>query len=313
MKFDKLIQRLEEGTSPLRRLYHYADISKVASIVTQNKFELTYAKGADASKNKSFKRNFYLSCSTIARGRYATGSNGKFYPNNSHCMIEIDASKISDRYKIVPVDYWYYPGRVYDSTLSSDETEERIVARDHKIPNAKKYIIAVHVYMPPEKEKDTEWDKNRRIHDMKHLNRIAHSGVDYYVYDDIKYFTVLRREKAHKLEGNHQYELNYDGGYPGREDFHTSEDKRLTDAVDWLIDANADIDPKNRERLERQWSWKDLYSTIDSDIHSSKGNVSRPNLRKSLLKLSEYQRKHNKSLEDIVKQAYDRTRENYYK
>lgn len=307
MKFNELLLKLE-STSPLRRLYHYTELYNAADIVTQDKFELTYAKGADASKSTNFKRNYYLSCSTIARGRYGTGTEGRFYDENFHCMIEIDASKVSDNYKIVPVDYWSYPGQDRSGSSRIDETEERILSRDHKIP-AKKYIIAVHVFVPPPKTKPDEWDQKSRIRAMDNINKIAQSGVDYYIYDDIKNFTVLRRERAHKLEGNHQYELRHD--YTGdREDSYTREDKRLTDTVDWLLDPKSNIDEKTRDRLERQWSWKELYSTIDSVIHSDRKST-RPARRQAIHKLSEYQRKQNKSLQDIVKFAYERSRENY--
>ena len=306
MKFDELLLKLE-STSPLRRLYHYTGLGNAADIVTQDKFELTFAKGADASKNINFKRNYYLSCSTIARGGYGTGIEGKFYNKKFQCMIEIDASKVSDNYKIVPVDYWSYPGQDRSGSSRIDETEERILSRDHKIP-AKKYIIAVHVFIPPPETEPDESDQKRRIHAIDSINKIAQSGVDYYIYDDIKYFTVLRRERAHKLEGNHQYELAHD--YTGNDDYYKREDKRLTDTVDWLIDPKTNIDEKTRDRLERQWSWKELYSTIDSDIHSDRKST-RPARRQAIHKLSEYQRKQNKSLQDIVKFAYERSRENY--
>lgn len=307
MKFDELVQKLLEGTSPLRRLYHYTGLDKAADIVTQNKFELTFAKGADASKNIGYKRNFYLSCSTIARGRYATGSGGKFYDETYHCIIELDASKVSDNYRIIPVDYWYYPGRPYSLEDNMDESEERIVSRDNKIPNAKKYIIAVHIYVPPDKEKPNEDDIYRKLYKTNQINRIAQSGVDYYIYDNIKYFTILHREKAHKLEGEHQYELEPTFSRP---EYEARMDKQITDVVNWLTDPDAPIDEKAKDRLERHWNWQDSYSTVNSDLHDARSNK-RPARRAAILKLSEYQRKTKKSLEDIVKDAYYRNRERY--
>jgi hypothetical protein len=223
-------------------------------------------------------------------------------------MIEMDASKISDRYKIVPVDYWHYPGRKHDPSINSDETEERIIARNPHIPNAKNYIIAVHIYIPAEKEKLDEFDTNRRRFAINKINRIAQSGVDYYIYDDIKYFTVLRREKAHKLEGSHQYELTHSYGDGLNSDYYAREDKKLMDIVDWLIDPSSDIAEKNRYRLERSWSWQETYNIVDSDIHNDRTS-DRPLRRQALHKLSEYQRKRNMSLQDITKDAYERARE----
>jgi hypothetical protein len=312
MKFDKLIQRLQESTSPLRRLYHYTDLSKAVKIITQNKFELTYAKGPDASKLKGFRRNFYISCSTIARGRYATGMGGKFYSGSVQCNIELDASKLSDKYKISPVDYWYYPGQARMNSAGTnemDETEERILSRDHKIPNAKKYIIAVHIYVPPEdrmrKMRQSEEQIGRIQEEIK---LIAHSGVDYYIYDDIKYFTVLRREKAHKLKSDtYQYELRHMDN-PSRYDLKNEQE--LTWMVDWLLDPNFEIpDEMVKSRLEA-WNWKDLLSTVDNEIHNVKAKM-RPATQRALHKLSEYQRKTGKSLSDIVQDAYYRGRERY--
>jgi hypothetical protein len=206
------------------------------------------------------------------------------------------------------VDYWYYPGRKYDSTFNSDETEERIVSRNPTINNAKKYIVAVHIYIPPPKEKADEWDNKRRIYSIDNINRIAESGVNYYLYDNIKYFTVLRREKAHKLESNtHQYELTGDYGDEWRTDYNRRNDKQIVDTINWLVDPEVEIDPDNKYRLERSWNWKETYSIVDSDLHNERKSK-RPSIRQAIHKLSEYQRKHNKSFQDIVKDAYERSR-----
>jgi hypothetical protein len=296
MKFDKLIQRLQEGTSPLRRLYHYTMLSKAATILSQNKFELTYSKGADSRVNPNYQRNFFMSVSTIARGRYGTGSEGKYYESNFHCVIELDASKISDNYKITPVDYWVgFPKQ-------ADETEERILARDHKIPNAKKYIIAVHIFIPP----TDEIDKERNSYAMQQVNMIAHSGVEYYIYDDINDFQLLRRERAHKLEDTHQYELR---NMQSRCDYWIKSDEELEKEIDWLIDPNTVLDDKLERRLH-PWNWQELYSTIDCDIHNNMRDMN-PIPQRALHKLSEYQRKTKKSLQDVVKDAFYRNRERY--
>jgi len=294
MKFDELVQKLLEGTSPLRRLYHYTDVFKAAKIVSENKFELTYGKGADARANPNYKRNFFLSTSSIARGRYGTGSEGKYYSKTFHCVIELDASKVSDNYKIVPVNYW--------GTTSMDETEERILSRDHKITNAKKYIIAIHIYVPPLDEED------KKRHEMKidHINMIAQSGVEYYVYNNINDFQVLRREKAHKLEDTHQYELRS----MREREYTLDQEDRFVETINWLLDPNAEIEEKTKNRLERNWNWQELFSTINTDIHNEMRRM-RPKTQRALHKLSEYQRKTKKSLEDIAKDAFYRNRERY--
>lgn len=296
MKFDQLIRRLEEGTSPLRRLYHYTGLNKAATIISQNKFELTYSKGADARVNPNYQRNFFMSVSTIARGRYGTGSEGKYYPKNFHSIIELDASKLSDKYRITPVDYWAgFPRQ-------ADETEERILSRDHKIPNAKKYIVAVHIFIPPVEKREEESHTQR----MQEVNMIAHSGVDYYLYNDINDFQLLRRERAHKLGDTHQYELRNMGC---RSKYGLESDEELAKEIDWLIDPNTVLDDRLRKRLD-SWNWQDLYSTFNCDIHNKMRDMN-PIPQRALHKLSEYQRKTKKSLEELVKDAFYRNRERY--
>ena len=126
----------------MRRLWHYTHLSKAARIAEEDTFQLTFGGGPSADNlQKSKLRNFYLSTSSIPSGRYGRGgTNGEggigFYPKSSHVLIELNASKISDNYKIKPVNYW---GKEFKNM---DETEERIVSRNSSMP-ARKYIEAM--------------------------------------------------------------------------------------------------------------------------------------------------------------------------
>ena len=281
-----------EGTSSFRRLYHYTELSKAADIVTQNRFGLTFSGGAEQANMKSTKRNFFLSTSTIPTGEYGT-YNGRYYPENTHVLIEIDATKISDHYKIVPVDYWY--DRSTNARMSGkDETEERILSRNPNINNARKYIVAVHVYFP----KFTEKEARRKAMAIDEINKIAQSGVNYYIYDNVRSFAGLMTNKAHKLDSTeHQYEL---WELPRKSYSQDKWDKMLHDAIDWLINPT-------KENIDRNYLYDDFISSINTDIHNAKRDM-RPAAQSALHKLSEYIRKTNKSLKQLVNDAQEKSR-----
>jgi hypothetical protein len=275
-----------ESTSSLRRLYHYTSLQTISEIVKSNTFELTFAYGPNQLKNKGFDKNFYLSTSSIPTGGYGT-YQGKYYRNNIHCLIELDASKISDNYQIVPVDYWY-DSKTGNRMNTKDENEERIISRKPSIPNAKKYIIAVHIYRPS--------DKNENEFVSDYINQIAQSGVDYYIYDNPEEFAALRKNKAHKLTEPHQYKLKetkrvYD---------HV---KKIPDIINYFIDPSVEIDEKVKNQLDRHWLFDDLFSTLDIAVHDAK-KVKTPEVQQALYKLSEFMRKNKKNLLAIAKDKF---------
>ena len=288
MKFDDLIQRLNEGTSPLRRLYHYTRLHKAVSILQKDRFELTFSARADANVTKSNKRNFFLSTSTIPTGEYGM-SEGKYYSKSGHVLFELDASKISDNYKIAPVDYWYMP-ELKKRMSSKDETEERILSTKSNIPNAKKYIVAVHVYLPP--SEGTQEDISMK----DEVNKIAQSGVDYYIYDDVQSFAGLQKSRAHKIESsNHQYELEK---FPRIHRSQEKWDKKLHDEIDWIINPT-------KENTNRDYLYRDFVNGINADIHNAKRDM-RPATQSAMQKLANHIRKKNKSLDELIKDAQDK-------
>jgi hypothetical protein len=289
---------LNESTSPLRRLYHSTQLYIAAKIVTEDKFELTFSMGADAEQNKNKIRNFYLSTSRIPTNRYARGSERKYYDKTSHCLIELDASKLSDNYKIVPIDYWMHVKT--GTRYGPQESEDRILSRKPSIPNAKKYITAIHIYVPPDDKLKSKRDLEGKTQEEHYINLIAHSGVDYYLYDNVFEFASLRKEKAHKLKGDYQYELKE------RPTKYTSEDF-IIDEINFFVDPDNLENEKTRDKMNRYWNWRELYSTLTTDLHNAKSKKT-PEIQNAIFKLSEYMRKTNKSLEEIAKDAFERER-----
>jgi hypothetical protein len=153
-----------EHTNPMRRIYHVTHNSK--DILVQNEFRLTFAKRSDMGtspdyRGKEHKNVFYMSCMRTTTGAYRRISR---YPSNeleaenygsmSQTLFEIDAYKLlADGYKIVPFNFFVY------GTRYGSETEDRIIYDKPIIKNAKKYIDALHIFIPDKILEDPNYYK----------------------------------------------------------------------------------------------------------------------------------------------------------
>jgi uncharacterized protein YdcH (DUF465 family) len=270
-----------ESTSSFRRLYHYTQLSTVVSIVTSNRFELTFSSGAD---ELSSKYSFYLSCTRIPTGQYAY----PYYKNSVHCLIELDASKVSNNYKIVPIDYW---GGM------KDESEDRILSNKSSIDNAKSYIHAIHIYIPDDKEdRDNRIKRGYKVDDLDEakirikdeINKIVHSGVEYYLYDNINDFSRLNTKKAHKVGEEYQYEL-----IPRYKSDWTRHDNEFLNVIDWLENPT----PENHRRKYDAYDFE-----LDTDIHNNKRRMT-PSTQNALSKLAKLMRVRKKTVKELIKDA----------
>lgn len=187
-----------EHTNPMRRIYHITFNSK--DILIQNEFRLTFAKRSDMGISPDWRKGehknvFYMSCMRTTTGAYRRSSR---YPSNeseveaygrvSQTLFEIDAYKLlADGYKIIPFNFFLYGDRY------SSETEDRIIHDKPVIENAKKYIDALHIFIP---DKILE-DQNYYKYDdgIMAYFLAKRENVKVFVYNKLKYFSALRRDK----------------------------------------------------------------------------------------------------------------------
>ena len=127
-----------ESKNPLGILYHYTSLHNVVDIVESDKFLLTFASGANERLTKG-KKMFYLSTTRTPVGQYGY----PYYKGNIQILIVLDSGKLSQKYKIVPIDYW---GR---QQFRKDEAEERVLSETDEIP-ASPYIKEIRIYIPEE-------------------------------------------------------------------------------------------------------------------------------------------------------------------
>jgi len=192
-----------ENHNPLSRLYHRTGIESLIKILGSNVFKLTVANSAferfivdkrqkisnqkDPSYN--YKKNYYISTARSMHNTYY-GGNGYQRPFG---IIELDASKLSDQYKIVPFN-WHKNRDKWHEDL---ESEDRVLSKSSKIPNFLNYIKAFHIndYFNHEKIVD-------RLMTIKKVNQLIDSGKPVYMYNTINDLMILNRTKRKLLQSH---------------------------------------------------------------------------------------------------------------
>jgi hypothetical protein len=102
-------------------------------------------------------------------------------------LFELDAYKLlADGYKIEPFNFFMYGAR------HGSETEDRILSDSPFIKNAKKYIDAVHIYVS---KNSLQNDYIRYDSSVGTYFLAKKNNVQVFIYDEIRYFSALRREK----------------------------------------------------------------------------------------------------------------------
>lgn len=194
-----------ESKNPLGILYHYTHLSNLADIVESDKFNLTFASGANEKLTKG-KKMFYLSTTRTPVGEYAY----PYYKNDIQILIVLDAGKLSRKYKIVPIDYW---GR---QEIKRDEAEERIVSEKDEIP-ASPYIKEVRIYIPE------NYDLSER-NESRYFRLLIDSRIKIKIWDNLNYFLTGRGKEVTERYICKRY------------------DEEMFDGIKWL---SSDIPPDN--------------------------------------------------------------------
>lgn len=134
-------------------VYHITHFDNLRKILTQDKFNLTYAKGGTEKRFQTGEKQYFLSTSRSITGQYILDTvRDTFLSSISiqvFTILELDGKKLSTKYTGKPVDYF---GKT--SGTNSDETEDRIISKDPFIENASTYIKRVYVWIPYISESD---------------------------------------------------------------------------------------------------------------------------------------------------------------
>lgn len=339
-------QMFWEGRSASDRLYHLTYLNNVESICKSNRFNLSYSGGEEVEQFKyksrsksekyinsygevrrsvfnthvpSFKKNYYLS---TARSIYSSILDITNPNLREKAIIELDGSKLADRYEIIPTNYY----RSGTHNTSTDEMEDRVITNKPYIENAKRYIVAIHVHLRPHNQEEV------REHELKILKDIASMGYTVYLYNQAKDIKFLRREKAEIIRGSILTRISnkIKGAINPQEEFKTDKDIQnegyVRAAYDFIINPTYetlveliknDIEYENQgirnnptpagmyymiENMMTPLPTKILYKL--AGVRTSKNTE----IRKQLYKFSELQRKTNKKIFDFATEAYEKVK-----
>ena len=147
-----LIKRLlreglvNEGGSSI--LYHFTNIDRLINILENNEMYLTPTISSSNEKKMSKDKYYFLS---LTRTKSTSHGYGTKFKNVNSVRIKFDGSKLTSKYKIVPIDYWQYP-RTADLMKSNigDEMEDRLVSNKDAIPSITNYIISIDIFVGEE-------------------------------------------------------------------------------------------------------------------------------------------------------------------
>jgi len=115
-------QMLLEGASDI--MYHFTQAKHAVSILTDNYFKLSVGDKRDKELNQG--KDFYLSTTRTKILGF----------NSAPVKLVLDGRRLKMRYRIAPVKY--FEGE-------KTEQEDRIISDKQFIPNAKQYILSVHM------------------------------------------------------------------------------------------------------------------------------------------------------------------------
>jgi hypothetical protein len=193
---------LQESLS--RVVYHYTEVYKLKSILQSNKFTLTSSLGANIEDYHTQKGFFYASLARTGNPLvgYPRSEFGTASGNRAFVRIEVDGSKLNQRFKGSPVDYWQRKDfdklkqnlggdgqAAMDRMLKDFEHEDRLFSDKGAIENFKNYILGISIYLPADSE------DMRKVIEVKDCIELGQRlGVAVNVYSDVKLLAQNRPE-----------------------------------------------------------------------------------------------------------------------
>ena len=189
MKFNELLLKLE-STSPLRTMYHATPLNSAKEIAVGGEYNLTRSDNDGARMKEYPAYRYFMSTARTPASEYVI-EVVKY--SSTPVIIELDASKLSDQYKIVPFN-WHKNRDKWHEDL---ESEDRVLSKSSKIPNFLNYIKAFHIndYFNHEKIVD-------RLMTIKKVNQLIDSGKPVYMYNTINDLMILNRTKRKLLQSH---------------------------------------------------------------------------------------------------------------
>jgi hypothetical protein len=240
---------LNEGASDI--LYHFTYSRNVANMIKTNKINMTAAIGTPADYRVNKKKLFFFSTTRSRSTGYVAGNT----------YIKLDGRKLKHRYKIAPVDYWQNSKDPTKYASTSDyikygmpsEQEDRIVHDKEHIPNARDYIMEVHMVV-------------KRVFNetVDLVNACIEYDIPLYIYANDKDWGTQRNGKRVTDVSDVSYDASNDSDLPERE--YSGEFYKL-DTIAAMVAYNNDT---IYNQILKQYPDPKVKSLLDTELETIK-------------------------------------------
>lgn len=265
----KINQIITEKLSSI--VYHSTGIGTLYTILATDTFRLTPDFGTSAEAERRAKnRTYYMSFSRSPINDYHYSKSG------GNCVIVVDGDAMNrDGYVGEPIDYW--------GGIHNDEMEDRLYHREPTIPDATKYIKAIHsmpnLRYPDHKKRDIQ--RLRKCYILsKKLN------IPLHVYTDPDAYRLLDVRRAVPISSI-SYDKELDTGKPySRVKYR----KPYGEYMELLSDVpNERLSKAAQDKLYRirYDSFGDVKRRLRADIHNDRSSAYRDDLEKFLRRVRE--------------------------
>lgn len=229
-------------------LFHFTSPQATLSILRDDQFKLTTSFGTASDKMDS-KKLYYLSTTRTLTGKFHAGVR------NNAVMLNLDGTKLNQRYSGGAVDYW---GREFRKIDPRSESEDRLFSADPVIPNATNYIQEIHVLY----QNSGKPSKQHKI--IRQLIILSkQKNIPIFIYDDESAWKLQNKNKTAKFK-DMKIDSEYDATYPRRNwlapyiELIKKKDKKELSSI-----AVRHLDSAMRHE-------HDFISELNNDIHNSR-------------------------------------------
>jgi len=187
MRLLEIFSQLTETTSDI--VYHLTNLGSLADIIDSNKFRLPLSSSTSAEVAMGVHKLFYMSLARNPSSGYISDKGEGNVILKNQPLLVLDGAKLSQRYKIVPVEYWGVKNGRQGSGPNSrgKEQEDRLFSDQQFIPDAISYIKEIRIILDP-KIDERESSRLRKLYLALSKTNIAvkwYCNVDDYEYGGI--------------------------------------------------------------------------------------------------------------------------------
>lgn len=283
MRFKEYFRLYTEGASAV--LFHHTYIRNLAKILDTNKFKLTFSLSGKPDRENLKDDAFYMSFSRIRWSGYNHGSGF------GSAIIQVDGSKLNQRYKVEPIDYWRYGFEDRIKSAIADEQEDRLMYNKSSIP-AIPYIQNVSILV------DKESPSTSLSYAIYISGKCKELNIPCYVYNDFRAFKL--GDKKRTITIDQSTEFPYEKEYPTLQHIL----KRLRGIKKIIIDPYLEDDEDLEEvyRMLSSFDWKQSLSASFQNIKSDLDSE----VREILEWIARMEKRKGKSIFELIKEAGDK-------